>query len=215
VFKGVYDYLEKLLALIDAPRLGQFSTTFFNDIEFNTPQLIRFVSRLSTFEAPNQAQVFFDSRTASFFLRPKASSVEYCRVKTSCRVPSWQLSSLAQICTTSFSLLSTTESLFIHEDGRLQLDWDDGIENFEWLELLLPFVAVKDLYLSKRFAPRIAPALQELTGGRTTEVLPTLQNLFLEGFEPSEPVHECIGQFISARQLTDRPVAISVWERRK
>jgi hypothetical protein len=90
---------------------------------------------------------------------------------------------------------------------------EDDIENTEWLELLLPFTAVKNLYLSKQFSPRIAPALQELTGGRTTEVLPALQNVLLEGFQPSEPVQEGIAQFISARQLTNHPVAISVWDR--
>jgi hypothetical protein len=41
--------------------------------------------------------------------------------------------------------------------------WGDGIENIEWLELLLPFTAVKNLYLSKRIAPRVqvVAALQE------------------------------------------------------
>jgi hypothetical protein len=79
------------------------------------------------------------------------------------------------------------------------------------LELLLPFMAVKGLYLSKQIAPRIAPALQGLTGRRRTEVLPTLQNNYLEGFQPSEPVY--VGQFIIARQLTNRSVAILIWER--
>jgi hypothetical protein len=81
------------------------------------------------------------------------------------------------------------------------------------LDLLHPFTAVKNLYLSKQFAPRIAPALQELTGGRTTEVLPALQNVLLEGFEPSKLVQEGIARFISARQFINRPVVISVWDR--
>jgi hypothetical protein len=34
----------------------------------------------------------------------------------------------------------------------------------------------------------------------------------LEGLQPSEPVQEGIAQYISARQLTNRPVAISIWE---
>jgi hypothetical protein len=115
----------------------------------------------------------------------------------------------------SLRLLLTTESLYIYEDRFSSPDWKDDIENTEWLDLLLPFTAVKNLYLSERFLPRIAPALQELTGGRTTEVLPALQNVLLEGLQPSEPhsVQEGIAQFISARQLTNRPVAISVWER--
>ena len=92
-------------------------------------------------------------------------------------------------------------------------NWKDDIENTEWLDLLLPFMAVTDLYLSKEFAPRIGPALQELTGERTTEVLPALQNIFLEGFQQSVPVEEGIAQFISARQPTNHPVSISIWER--
>ena len=107
----------------------------------------------------------------------------------------------------------TMENLYINEDQYPRLDWKNDIEAAEWLDLLHPFTAVKNLYLSEQFAPRIAPALQELTGERTTEVLPALQDLFLEGFQPSEPVQEGITRFISARQLINQPVVISVWDR--
>ena len=153
----------------------------------------------------------FDSRTAWVTLQRQASLFADVRVEILSRVPDWQLSSLAQICTSSLPLVSTTENLYIYE--HLQLDWKDGIENAEWLELLLPFTAVKNLYLSKQFAPRIAPALRELAGGRTTEILPTLQNIFLEEFRPSEPVQEGIWQLISARQLTNHLVVVSLWDR--
>ena len=66
------------------------------------------------------------------------------------------------------------------------------------MDLSHPFMAVKQLYLSEQFAPRIAPALQ---------------NVFLEGFQTSVPVHEGIARFISARQLVNHPVAISFWDR--
>ena len=81
------------------------------------------------------------------------------------------------------------------------------------LELLRPFTAVKNLYLSEEFARRIVPALQELNGGRTTEVLPALENIFLEGLKPSGPVHEGIGQFVARRhwQVTGHPIAVSRW----
>ena len=208
-FKGVNEYLEELLPQIDTPRLYHLSTTFFNDIDFDIPELIQFITL--TFDAPKDIHVVFDSRTAWVTLQRQASLFADVRLEILCRVPDWQLSFLAQICTSSLPLLSTTDNLYIYE--HLQLDWKGGIENAEWLELLLPFTAVKNLYLSKQFAPRIAPALQELSGGRTTEVLPALQNLFLEDFRPSEPVQEGIGELISARQLINRPVVISVWER--
>ena len=213
LFKGVNEYLEDLVTRIDTPRLRRLEATFFNDIEFHTPELIRFVSRSSTLRAPIKSYVSFDNRTALIKLQPRASNVEYFQVTISCREPDWQLSSLAQICTMSLPLLSTTENLFIYEESDSPLDWKDGIEYIEWLELLLPFSAVKNLYLSKQFAPRIAPALQEMTDDGTIEMLPTLQNLYLEGFRPSESVEGGIERFISARQLTDHPVAISVWDR--
>ena len=212
-FKGVNEYLEELVARVDTPRLYQLSATFFNDIDFNTPELIRFVSRSSTLRAPNEAHVFFDSQTAWIKLQPQSSNEEYFEVTISCREPVWQLSSLAQICTTSSPLLFTTENLFISEGYDSPLDSKDGIENIEWMELLLPFTAVKNLYLSKQFVPRIAPVLQEMIVGGTTDVLSTLQNLYLEGFQPSESVEEGIKRFISARRLTDHPVAVSVWDR--
>jgi hypothetical protein len=210
-FRGVNEYLEELVARINTPELHRLSITFFNDIDFDVPELIQFITL--TFEAPKYVHVVFDSLLAHVQLQPQESNDLVVGVYILCREPNWQLSSLAQICTMSLPHLSTTENLFIYEAPHPQLDWKDGIEDIDWLELLLPFTAVKNLYLSKQFAPRIAPALQEITGGGTTEVLSTLQNLYLEGFQPSESVQEGIAQFISARQLTSHPVAVSVWDR--
>ena len=119
---------------------------------------------------------------------------------------------MAQICTSFLPFLSTVENLYIRDGETLY--WNDGIENSEWRELLVPFAAVKNLYLSKRFALHIAPALQEITEGGTTEVLSTLQNLYVEEYyRSSKSVQEGIARFISARELTNRPVSISVRER--
>jgi hypothetical protein len=89
---------------------------------------------------------------------------------------------------------------------------NDAIENTLWLQLFLPFTAVKNLYLSEEFAPGIAATLQELVGGRVTEVLPSLENIFVKGLEPSGPFQKNIGQFVAARQISGHPIAISVWD---
>jgi len=95
----------------------------------------------------------------------------------------------------------------------------DGVpfisEDIEWLNLLIPFTAVKKLYLSMKISPHIAPALQELTGGRTTEVLPALQNVLLEGSQPSESVQNDVAQFISARRVTNHLVTLSAYDTRR
>ena len=59
----------------------------------------------------------------------------------------------------------------------------DDDENSLWVELLHPFAAVKYLYPSEKIVPHIALALQEPVKGKTTEVLPTLDNIFLKPLE--------------------------------
>ena len=81
----------------------------------------------------------------------------------------------------------------------------------QWIDLFLPFIPVKNLYLSRDFVPRIAPTLQELVGERVTEVLPNLQSIFLEDPQESGLVPEAMRQFIAARQLSSRPITISYW----
>ena len=132
-----------------------------------------------------------------------------------CMAPEWQLSSLEQVCASSLPPLSTLEDLYLVERGYLPPRWPDDVDNTLWLDLFRRFVAVKNLHLSGEFVPRIASALQELVGGRTTEVLPTLENIMLEEFQPSGAlrVHEGIEKFVAARRLTSHPVAVSRWDR--
>jgi hypothetical protein len=107
------------------------------------------------------------------------------------------------------------ERLYVLESSSAELSWQvDDIENGQWLELLRSFAAVKGFYLCKKFAPRIAPTLQELVCESVSEVLPTLQSLFLEELHSSGPVQEGIDQFVAARQLASHPIAISSWVRK-
>ena len=105
------------------------------------------------------------------------------------------------------------EDLYIYGRPKSKPGWKDDIENGLWLQLLHPFTAVKNLYLTEEFALRIEPALQELAEGRATEVLPTLQSIFLDGLESSGSanVQEGIGKFVAARQVASRPIAVSGW----
>jgi hypothetical protein len=130
------------------------------------------------------------------------------KLEISCRTLDWQLSSLAQVCNPAFSNLSTLERLNIHDNQRSPPHCQDDMENIQWLKLFHPFTTIKNLYLSKEVARHVAPALQELTGQRVTEVLPALQNIYLDGLQLSGPVQKAIGQFVAARQLSGYPVAI-------
>ena len=79
------------------------------------------------------------------------------------------------------------------------------------------FRTVKNLYVTKEFARYIFPSLKKLVGERVADVLPALENFFLERLQTPagwEPVHwqKAIGPFVAARQLSGHPVAISRWD---
>jgi hypothetical protein len=211
-FKGDNEYLDDLAAHIDAPRLNYLDITFFNDIVFDTPQLMRFICRAPTLKSLEKARVTFGGRDATVTLSSLTFRDDLLRVDISCRELDWQVSLVHHVFTSSLPPLSTLEDLCIGENPYLPAHWQDNMENSLWLELLLPFKTVKNLYLSKNFAPCIVPALKELVESRATEVLLTLQNIFLEGLEPSGPVQEGIQQFIAARQVISDPITVSPWD---
>jgi hypothetical protein len=217
-FRGVSEYLEDLVARVDAPLLDYLDTMFFYQLIFDTPQLTQFISRTPKFKVHDEARLIFTTDWDVSVVVPQAS---YGALKLGilCSQSDWQLSSVAQVCHSSSpqALIPVVERLYILEDATWAwpwgLRWKDDTENSQWLELLHPFTTVKGLYISQEFVPRIAPALQELVGERVTEVLPALETLFLEGPLEAEPVQEAIERFVATRQLVSHPIAISRWER--
>jgi hypothetical protein len=203
-FNGVTEYLEDLVTIIDAPQLNKLEISFFHHISLDTQRLAQFISRTPKLGKWDKAYVEIDDGSAGVQFGTLEIFMLYAE-------PDRQLSFVARVCN-SF-LLPTVEDLFIGHPS-LQFGWmKDAIENALWLQLLLPFTAVKNLYLSEEFAPSIAAVLQELVGTRITEVLPSLQNIFVEELKSSGPssFQENVGQFVAARQLSDHPIAISGW----
>ena len=212
-FKGVSEYLDDLVACVDTPLLSKLYITLFNQIVFDTLQFTRFINRTPTLKALEQARLVFGEDAAGVKLSSQTSRQRELIVTIGCIELDWQVSSLEQVCTSSLPPLSMLEDLYIYEVPHWQRHWQDNIENTLWLELLHPFATVKNLYLSEQVARRILPALQELVGGMTTEVLPILQNIFLEQLQPLGPVQEVIEKFVATRQVTRHPIVVSRWDR--
>jgi len=208
-YRGVSEFLEDFVARIHTPLLHNADITFFNQLIFDIPRLPQFIRPLNKFKAFDQAHVLFQSRYVQVKLSSQAGTVDEAifKLKISCKPSDWQLSSLAQVCNWSFTPYSTIERLYICENAESGLQRQDDMENTQWIELLRPFIAVKDLYLSEGLAQLVALALRESVGA--SDVLPALQNLFFEGLEPStrRPFRAAIGPFIAARESSGRPVA--------
>ena len=211
-FQGVSEYLEDLVARIDAPLLDTFDIRFFHQLIFDTPKLTQFIARTPNTQPPVEARIAFSDRDV--VVTCPGTFARSFSLGISCRQSDWRLSSLAQVCSLSFpeAFIPGVEVLYIYEHEYFQPRWQDDIEDSQWLEALHLFTAVKYLYLSQELASRIAPALQELA----SEVLPSLQNIFLEDLHPSVPVQGAIGKFVAARQLAGHHIAVSLgWKTRQ
>lgn len=216
-FRGVSEYLEELVAGIDAPLLEDVRIIFFNQLIFDAPRFRQFLSRANHFDSPDHANVTFYSDVVVVSLSPPMNRFDAddggLSLQISCTELDWQLSSVAQICNSSFPSLSTLERLYVRQIISPRPQFQVDMENTQWLELFHRFTTVKDLYLSKEFVLSIVHALHDAAEEMVTEVLPALQNIHLDGLRALGPILRDIGPFIEARQLSGHPVAVSTWER--
>jgi hypothetical protein len=203
-FKGASEYFEDFLALTHIPLLNLLYMQLFMDLIFDIPRIHRVIDRTEGLRPLGHAWVMFDSKSISIDIGlPTRIQLDIL-----CEERDWQLSSLAHVCH-RFLPLSSVEQLTVCKlNPDTPLTWEDDMDPSQWLELFHPFVAVRDLYVATQFVPFVTAFLQELTGERTMEVLPVLNNLFLEGFEAPGPMQQAIKPFVSARQLSNHPIVI-------
>ena len=220
-FMGVTEYLEDLVARIDAPLLESVCITPFNYQISEFSQLGRFMGLTARFQEVNEAHVVFNygirvnclPPTPILDVWPIQGSVLF---RIPCTFAPWDTSSLARVLASlsaAFSPVCTVEYLYISMPGDSLSIWICALTSMQWLAFLRPFSAVKNLYLCKKIAECIASALQELVGESVADVLPALERIFLEDVQPSGPDEDAIGQFVAARQLSGHSVAVSRWNR--
>ena len=211
-FSGDGEYLENIVSRIDAP-LQCISVTF-DELVFDVPHLRDFIGRTNILDAPHRADTSFSYPDARLSLFQRKGDVEFkvLNLEILCDISDLQVSSLAQACSWLLPPLPSLEHLGIYNSGFLLSGWQYEVENSQWMELLRHFIAVKDLVLDKLFVLSVASALQ---GIEATEILPVLQNIFIEGTQSSGPVPEGIARFIAARKLSGHPVIVYQRERKE
>jgi F-box-like len=216
-FSGINSYLGDLVACIDAPLLNTLDITFRQYHRFDSPHFSQFISRTVIHRAPEKARVALSNRVVTIILSSPSDNLSVTSPSPT-QIPTDgefalrisfidQISplSLAQVSIPSLPPFHTVRHLYIRKGMFDSPHWQ-STEISQWFELLRPFTAVKDLYLSEEFVSAL-----EFIGEREIEVLPALQNLFLSELE-SEPVQKVVGKFVAARRLTGHDIAISSWE---
>jgi len=201
-FQGVHEYLEDLVAEIDAPLLGNFKVTFFMDLNFEVRQFHRFISHAEKFQNLNYATIFLSNGWIAFFISVSGDYGDSSHLSIICKELDLQLSSLAQVFTPFSPHLSVLKRLEIQESiPQLRLRSEDDIENTQWRGLLRPFTAVKSLYISDGVVFYFCDALKELT-----HALPALRSLTFRGLHGH--ARKSVGKLVTARQLSGHPVSV-------
>jgi hypothetical protein len=208
-FEGISEYLNVLLTMIDAPHLQHLSVKFFDRLILQIGQLPRFISYVGMPRSFDHAEVVYSHYSVQTRLHPRgAEDPHQCLELEIAEVGelSLKLQSMQKYNQLSF-LLSSVESLDIFSSHDFPI-WEVNMANTQWLELFQSFTAVRTLRISRHWQPFIVSALQELTEEMATAVLPALNNIYLEVYQPYGPEQQGLELFITARQYSGHPVAI-------
>jgi hypothetical protein len=211
-FKGVYEYMEDLMARIDAPQLDDLLLVLFDQPVLDAPQLAQFISCTPRFKALTELHVLFHHHWGIFVSLPWAIR-RGPQFAIQCDPPD-HVPVLVELCTSSFlrTLIPVVKHLYLVVNSAAH---PRVIERSaaQWLGLLQPFTAVTDLYISWELGLHVGPALHSSVGEGMTEVLPSLQNLFLEDIR-----NDAFREFVAARQLSGHQIDIyhryTRWDRK-
>jgi hypothetical protein len=207
------------IARIDAPMLNKFHVMLSSDVIPNISQLHKFIDRIDRPKTFTQAKVVIRRSNVGAIFKSRAN----LELDISCKTSNSPLLSMWRLYDQLLTIPSQVEKLVLCEKyldksvDALGMFIEDGWECDQddplWLELLIPFVSVKRLYVSEGLGLYIASALGKLHGESVAEVLPALDNLFLEIFESSSFVKKTIKSFVTMRQLSGHPVILRAWNR--
>jgi hypothetical protein len=212
-FRGrTSEYLEDLLAKINAPRLNKFllETTVGSLDAFRLPQLTLFIGRADDLRfrrAQLEYRCFEINIKPRVVDRPKFNREEPDHTSpfylyTESRLFGTGVTDMAHVLIQLFTMFPNVDYVYIR--ARYHPGWDDAIDNSQWLAFFHLFTNVETLRVSGRLATQFARALDDFPSEMVTEVLPSLQFLMLE--DADELVSP--EQFVSLRQLRGRSVTI-------
>ena len=216
---GACQYLENLVAQIDSPQLDQMYISYSNQPgDVPVAQLSKFVNRsvgprLTLFR---HARVCFFGLFISFTTHHHTDPSNWLwRLNSTKTVITfegvqWRFSDIVQALG-RFSVAATLSNV-VHL--KLEAKPRGSLNNFhqllvedmgdaEWLRLLHPFSSVQTLHVSQRLAGYVALALEDIAEEMVTEVLPSLDLIYLEDQQASS-----IDKFVAARRLSGHPVTV-------
>jgi hypothetical protein len=201
-FRGITKYLERLLARIDAPRLGDIEITLFDEPTIGVSNLRKFIDRVEMQKSHRQADIMFSEHSVSISLTQPAPTC--LKLQVLCESESRQLFHIARIC----SFLSVC--LFSVDDLRIKATRPSSMQYSaeRWTNLIRSFSGTKWFHVAGVFSTEIVLALQdsEMWGGT---MLPALHKLCIREPGPRyAPLREVAVLFMVSRRRSSRVIGV-------
>ena len=197
-FRGFAEYLDCLVARIDAPRLREIEVTFFNSYNrmFDLSPLAKFIDRTGMHTSHRRAHILSLERAISISLIQPGSAT--CLKLRLLREPmSEQRTFIGQVCIHFSALLFNVEDLRISATRPSR--WYECFFNGWPRRPLNSFTGVKRLYLVGNLSAAILQAFQ----------LDSLQNLYVPQPGPRHaPLREAVVSRMVSLRLSGCPIEV-------
>ncbi|KAH9034426.1 hypothetical protein EDB84DRAFT_65405 [Lactarius hengduanensis] len=198
-FRGIAEYLEGLVARIDAPRLGDIEITLFNGFIFGPSELSKFIDRIEMQKSPLRAEILSSERAISISVTQSEASTRL-ELQVSCKPLARQLSYLAEICDGLSAFLLGVEHLRISATQPPRNDRNHRI----WAKLISPFRGAKCVHVAGDHSKDIVRALQLLYRSP-----PALHRLHIAQPGPRHaPLREAVVSFVTSCRLSGHSMAV-------
>ena len=162
-FRGVGVYLDNLVSQIDTPLIERISLTFFFDLAIALVNLAKLTHRTKAIRCL-VTQVTFNEDGASIdagHSEQQGIGDFSLHVNVNCESLEWQVDFATQVCSALGIVLSSVHDLTLDLDvDEMPSDWENGLEDTLWHELLLPFIGVKRLRIGSLLAHQLSQVLE-------------------------------------------------------
>ena len=198
-YRGISEYMDRLVARIDAPRLGGIDITFFGQSKMDTSQLCRFINRIEMQKSHSRAEILSSERAISIsFTHPESPT--RLKLQMSCKTLARQLSYMAKICSRLSAFILGVEHL--HISSTQSPSGQDYNDRVEWLNLISPFRGTKWFHVAGDHSKNIVLALHSWQRDAVQPVLPALHKLCVREPEPRcAHLQESVVSFIRSCRL--------------
>ncbi|KAH9020824.1 hypothetical protein EDB84DRAFT_1581002 [Lactarius hengduanensis] len=204
-FRGTFQYLERLVPRIDAPRLEDIELAFLNKNIIGFPKLREFVNRIETHKSHRRAHILSSERAISISLIQPGAPACF-KLQFFCgKQLSEQLLFMTRVCDHLSATLFNVEDLHIsttRPPGPGDSDYSG------WRDLLSSFIDVKWFHIDWYHLTNIVRDLQ-LSDRQYETMLPSLHKLYIP--QPGQrhaPLAEALVSFMISRRLSGHYIAV-------